>query len=253
MNGTDHDGPGALPTGTRVNASSYPTEPQDGIHRFKQVQFAQSGVRSEKKLSTLRALRFRLLPRIPRRRQSDMAGECDTERTCGAIANTFSNFGDARFITPQPVLCQSHAPCEQVSHRATPIARLNRSKNAERERAASFASCAAVQDYLIFWCMRRIETVRRSSASPRKRPSGAGVPSVDRGASRKRTSKRRARMTSRPGRCARDSSLTSCTIVASLFSSRTCTSCGRSDTSDAAFGEPKAQWPTNNKTSGGPL
>src|SRR6266702_2032828 len=55
-------------------------------------------------------LLFHLLLRVPRRRQSNMAGERDAERTCGAVADAFRNFGDASFFTLQQVLCQSHAP-----------------------------------------------------------------------------------------------------------------------------------------------
>ena len=133
------------------------------------------------------------------------------------------------------------------------MARLNRSKNAERERAASFANCATVQGWVILSCMQRIATARRSSASPRTRPGDAAVPAVERSASIRRTSSRRDRITSRAGRCPRDSSPTSCTRVASRRSPRTCTSCGRSETSKAASGEPKTQWPTRYSTSGGPL
>ena len=135
----------------------------------------------------------------------------------------------------------------------TPTARLNRAKNAERERADSFANCATVQDRVGFSCIRRIASARRSSASPRKRPGDVAVPAAERSASMSSTSRRRARMTSRAGRRARDSSPTSYTSVVSRRSPRTCTSCGSSDTSKAASGEPKTQLPTSNSTSGGPL
>ena len=67
------------------------------------------------------------------------------------------------------------------------------------------------------------------------------------------TSRSRARMTTRAGRCSRDSSRTSSTRVDSLRSPRTCTSRGRSETSKLASGEAKAQCPTRIRTSGGPV
>src|ERR1700680_2266109 len=72
--------------------------------RFAQQQVAGASSRQK----SLRASRFYFLPCITRWRQSNMAGECDAERACGAVADTFSNFGDASLLPPPQGLCQSH-------------------------------------------------------------------------------------------------------------------------------------------------
>ena len=136
---------------------------------------------------------------------------------------------------------------------ATPTARLNRSKNADRERAASLANWATVHCCAGFSCMQRIAAASRSSASPRNSPCDAAIPADDRSASMSSTSSRRVRTTSRAGREARDSSPTSCTSVASRLSPRICTSWGRSETSNAASGEPNRKCPIKKRTSGTPL
>ena len=46
-----------------------------------------------------------------------MAGECDTECTCGTVADAFGNFGDTPLFSPQQVLGHRHAPPQQVLHR----------------------------------------------------------------------------------------------------------------------------------------
>jgi hypothetical protein len=69
---------------------------------------------------SLQTSRFRLLARVPRRRQSDITGECDAERACGAVADAFRNFGDATIVLPEHILRQGHAPSEQILHRSDP-------------------------------------------------------------------------------------------------------------------------------------
>lgn len=58
----------------------------------------------------------------------------------------------------------------------TPTARLKRSKNAERDRADSLASCSTVQDLEGLSCIWRIAAARRVSARPRKSPGDAAAP-----------------------------------------------------------------------------
>ena len=64
-----------------------------------------------------------------------------------------------------------------------PTARENRSKNVERDSAASFASASTVQVRAGASCISRSPTATRASASPRSRPGGALSPVVERSAS----------------------------------------------------------------------
>ncbi len=132
---------------------------------------------------------------------------------------------------------------------ATPTSRWKRSKNVERDSAASLASSATVHDCAGRSCMTRIASARRLSARPRTRPGGAFVPAADRSASISSTSSRRDRTTSRAGRVSRVSSRTSWTSVASRRSPRTWTNCGNRDTRSDASGEPKLQWPATMRRS----
>lgn len=80
---------------------------------------------------------------------------------------------------------------------AMPTARPKRSKNVERERAASFASSPTVQACSGRSCSPWIAAARRQSASPRTRPGDAFVPPVDRSAYMNSTSSSRASTTQR--------------------------------------------------------
>jgi hypothetical protein len=55
-----------------------------------------------------------------------------------AIADAFGDFGHAEVVAAEQVFCDGHAPGEQILGR--PTACVKRSKNAERESAAVFAS-----------------------------------------------------------------------------------------------------------------
>ena len=43
-----------------------------------------------------------------------MAGEGDNERARGDVADAFRDFGDVPLSPPKQVLCQGHAPGQQV-------------------------------------------------------------------------------------------------------------------------------------------
>ena len=79
-----------------------------------------------------------------------------------------------------------------------PTARVKRSKNAERDSAAFFASWATVHGRAGSPCICRIAAASRASANPRSKPGGASSPCVDRSASMSSTSTRRASTRSRP-------------------------------------------------------
>ena len=119
----------------------------------------------------------------------------------------------------------------------SPTLRVNRSKNAERDSAASLASCATVHWRVGSPCIRRIASASRASLKPRSNPGGASGRCVDRSASISTTSTRRASTRSRPARCSLASSLTSRTRIESRSAPRTCTCAGSSDTNNPASSE----------------
>ena len=89
-----------------------------------------------------------------------------------------------------------------------PTAPVKRSKNAERESAAVFASSATVHERVSWECICRIAGASRASAKPRSSPGGAPSPGVDRSASMSSTSARRVSARSRPALRSPDSSAT---------------------------------------------
>ena len=90
-----------------------------------------------------------------------------------------------------------------------PTVRVKRSKNAERESAAVFASWATVHERASWPCICRIAGASRASANPRSSPGGASSPGVDRSASMSSTSTSRVSTRSRPDLRSLDSSPTS--------------------------------------------
>ena len=56
------------------------------------------------------------LSRVPRGRQSDVTRERNAERTCGAVPDALGNVGDGALILPEQLLCQRHAPREEIFH-----------------------------------------------------------------------------------------------------------------------------------------
>ena len=133
-----------------------------------------------------------------------------------------------------------------------PTVRVKRSKNAERDSAAVFASWATVHERASWPCICRIAGASRASANPRSSPGGASSPGVDRSASMSSTSTRRVSTRSRPDLRSLASSPTSRTSTESRSTPRTCTSAGSSDTSNAESGESKTNQPPSNRTSGRP-
>ena len=120
----------------------------------------------------------------------------------------------------------------------TPTARLKRSKKADLDRAASRANCATLQGAEGCACMRRSASANLGSDKPRTKPGDAAVQVLERRASIKSTSSRRAITMSRAGRSVRVSSRSSWTSVDKRGSPRACTHCGSSGSSKAASGEP---------------
>jgi hypothetical protein len=58
----------------------------------------------------------------------------------------FGDLGEPEVVATEQILCDGHAPGEQVFHRRQAHVRVRRSKNAERESAAFLASWATVHE-----------------------------------------------------------------------------------------------------------
>ena len=89
-------------------------------------------------------LSCRLFSRVATRRQSDIAAEGSAEGTGRTVADPFGNFGNPDFFAAEQIFREGHAPASRYSIGGSPTLRVNRSKNAERDSAASLASCATV-------------------------------------------------------------------------------------------------------------
>ena len=98
--------------------------------------------------------------------------------------------------------------------------RAKRSKKAERDSAASFASAATVHARAGAPWICRMAAASRGSLKPRSSPGGALSPSTERSASTISTSTSRDRIRSHPGRSSPASSRTSRTSVASRSAPR---------------------------------
>jgi hypothetical protein len=64
------------------------------------------------------------------------------------VADAFGDLGEPDVVAAKEILRDGHAPSEQVFHRRQATVCVKRSKNAERESAAVFASWVTVHVYL---------------------------------------------------------------------------------------------------------
>ena len=151
----------------------------------------------------------------------------------------------------QQILCDGHAPGEQVFHRCHADVRVKRSKKAERDRQPSARvgpqSTNARADYASVVSRARYGHRLTRAEAPEARPHLA-FPY----ASMSSTSTRRVSTRSRPDRRSLASSPTRRTSIESRSIPRTCTTDGSSETSSVESGVSKANHPPSHRTSGRP-
>ena len=184
------------------------------------------------------------LAHVPAERGAEGAGR--------AVADAFGDLGERDVVAAEQILCDGHAPGDQVLHRR----QAHGAREAlEERRARQRGRLRELGDRprRASWpCMWRMAGASCGSANPRSSPGGASSPGVARSASMSRTSTRRVSTRSRPDRRSPASSPTSRTSTDSRSTPRTCTSAGSSETSNAASGESNANQPPSSRTSGGP-
>ena len=73
-----------------------------------------------------------------------MSGKRRTERARRTVADALGNIADRQVLAPQQILCDGHAPGEQVFHRRQADCASERAKKAERDTAAVRASWPTV-------------------------------------------------------------------------------------------------------------
>ena len=105
-----------------------------------------------------------------------MPGERGAERASGAVADAFGHLADAEVFTAEQICGGPSARRAGIPSAARPTVRVKRSKNAERDSAAVFASLATVHERARWPCICRIAGARRASANPRSSPGGASSP-----------------------------------------------------------------------------
>ena len=136
-----------------------------------------------------------------------MAAERGAEGGRRAVAHPLGHLVKSFILALEQILGDGHPQASRYSIGGIATARMKRSKNAERDSAAAFASCATVQERAGSPCMARIAIASRASLNPRSSPADASSVSVVRKASTSRTSTSRERTSSRPEHCSLASSI----------------------------------------------